>query len=107
MLTGSTLPRMVLRAVYALTESGSAPSLRTVVAIVPAPAPKVEATIRALDAQGFLDASRMRLTMRGLAAACSPRMVATDRRKTPRDQHWAGSAARPVKPGLRKAAIVA
>ena len=107
MLTGSTLPRMVLRAVYALTEAGTPPSMCTVLAIVPAPAPKVEATIRALDAQGLLDATRMRLTMRGLAAACATRMVATDRRKTPRDQHWAGSVARSTKPGLRKAAIVA
>lgn len=107
MLTASTLPRMVLRAVYALTEAGSPASLRTVLAVVPAPAPKVEAAIRALDAQGFLDATRMRLTMRGLAAACSPRMVATDRRKAPRDQHWAGAAAGPTRPGLRKAAIVA
>jgi hypothetical protein len=98
---------MVLRAVYALTEAGSPASLRTVVAVVPAPAPQVEAAIRALDAQGFLDAARMRLTMRGLAAACAPRMVATDRRKVSRDQHWAGSAARPAKPGVRKVAIVA
>ncbi len=107
MLTGSTLPRMVLRAVYALTESGSPASLRTILAIVPAPAPKVVATVRALDAEGFLDANRMRLTMRGLAMACSPRMVATDRRRAPRDRHWAGAVATPVKPGLRKAAISA
>lgn len=107
MLTGSTLPRMVLRAVYALTESGASASLRTVLSVVPAPAPRVEATIRALDAQGYLDASRMRLTMRGLAAACAPRMVATDRRKAPRDGHWAGAIAQSKKPGLRKAAIVA
>lgn len=107
MLTGSTLPRMVLRAVYALAEAGTPPSLCTVLAVVPAPAPKVEATIRALDAQGLLDATRMRLTMRGLAAAVAPRMVATDRRKAPRDQHWAGAMSRPSKPGLRKVAVVA
>lgn len=113
MLTASTLPRMVLRAVYALTESGSAPSLRTVLAVVPAPSAKVEATIKALDSQGYLDANRMRLTMRGLAAACSPRMIeasavpATERRKTPRDRHWAGSMAPVSRPGLRKAASVA
>lgn len=107
MLTGSTLPRMVLRAVYALTESGSPASLRTILSIVPAPAPKVVATVRALDSEGYLDATRMRLTMRGLAAACAPRMVATDRRRAPRDRHWAGAAAAPVKPGLRKAAISA
>lgn len=107
MLTGSTLPRMVLRAVYALTESGSPASLRTILAVVPAPAPKVVATVRALDAEGYLDATKMRLTMRGLAAACAPRMVATDRRRAPRDRHWAGAVAVPVKPGLRKAAISA
>src|SRR5262245_14449235 len=107
MLAASTLPRMVLRAVYALTESGSPPSLRTVLAIVPAPAPKVVATVRALDAQGYLDATKMRLTMRGLAAACAPRMVAVDRRRSPRDAHWAGALAQSHKPGLRKAAIVA
>ena len=107
MLTVSPLPRMILRAVYALTESGSPASLQSVLAIVPAPAPKVIATVRALDAEGYLDASRMRLTMRGLAAACAPRMVAIDRRRTPRDRHWAGSVAEQTKPGLRKAAIVA
>ena len=107
MLTGSTLPRMVLRAVYALTESGSPASLRTILAVVPAPAPKVVATVRALDAEGYLDATRMRLTMRGLAAACSPRMIATDRRRAPRDRHWAGALGVSVKPGLRKAAISA
>jgi hypothetical protein len=100
----TTLPRMVLRAVYALTESGSPASLRSILAVVPAPAPKIIATVRALDAEGYLDATRMRLTMRGLAAACAPRMVATDRRRAPRDRHWAGAV---VRPGLRKAAISA
>ena len=108
MLPASTLPRMVLRAVYALTESGAPASLRTILAVVPAPAPKIVATVRALDAEGYLDATRMRLTMRGLAAACAPRMVAADRRKQSRDRHWAGAISElPAKPGLRKAAIVA
>jgi hypothetical protein len=103
----ATLPRLVLRAVYALTESGSPASLRSLLAVVPAPAPQIVATVRALDAEGYLDAARMRLTMRGLAAACAPRMVATDRRKTRRDLNWAGSIAADRKPGLRKAAISA
>jgi hypothetical protein len=107
MLPASTLPRMILRAVYALTESGSAASLRTILAVVPAPAPKVVATVRALDAEGYLDATKMRLTMRGLAAACAPRMIAADRRKVSRDRHWAGAMKQEAKPGLRKAAIVA
>ncbi len=104
MLTASPLPRLVLRAVYALTESGSNPSLPSVVAVVPAPANQVEAAVRALDAQGYLDAQRMRLTMRGLAAACAPKMVATDRRRAPRTKHWAGAIAEAPRPGLRKVA---
>lgn len=110
MLAASTLPRMILRAVYALTESGSPASLRAILAVVPAPAPRVVATVRALDAEGYLDATRMRLTMRGLAAACAPRMVAAERRRVSRDRHWAGAiaaGAEEAKPGLRKAAIVA
>lgn len=105
------LPRMILRAVYALTESGTPASLRSLIAVVPAPAPKVVATVRALDAEGYLDATKMRLTMRGLAAACAPRMVAVDRRKASRDRHphsgWAGAMRKDGRPGLRKAAIVA
>jgi hypothetical protein len=109
---------MVLRAVKALTESGSAPSLRSLTAVVPAPAAQVVSVVRALDAQGYLDATRMRLTMRGLAAACASRVVTTDRRKAPRDRHWAGAIAGGAgndseesndsrRPGLRKVAIVA
>jgi hypothetical protein len=107
MLDGSTLPRMVLRAVFALGEAGTPASLPTLLAVVPAPAEEIEAALRALDAQGFLDAARLRLTMRGLAAAVAPRMVAVDRRKTPRTHHWAGSIARAAKPGLRKVSVVA
>jgi hypothetical protein len=106
----TVLPRMILRAVYALTESGTPPSLRSLLAIVPAPADQIVATIRALNGEGYLDASRMRLTMRGLALACAPHMVATDRRRAPRDRKWAGAIDRSNetgKPGLRKAAIVA
>lgn len=108
-----TLPRMVLRAVYALTESGASPTLRSLVAVVPAPAPRVVETVRALDEAGYLDSKRMRLTMQGLAAAMSPRMVATDRRRARRDGNWAGAVAGRStvapneKPGLRKVAISA
>jgi Mn-dependent DtxR family transcriptional regulator len=105
----ATLPRMVLRAVYALTESGAPTTLRTLVAVVPADASRVIETVKALDQAGYLDAKRMRLTMAGLAAASAPRMVATERRRVARDAHWAGAAALAAdkKPGLRKTAIVA
>jgi hypothetical protein len=39
----------------------------------------------ALDAQGFLDGERLRLTLRGFAAVQAPRAVAFERRKGPRD----------------------
>jgi hypothetical protein len=108
MLAASPLPRMVLRAVFALSESGSSVSMGAVQAVVPAPADAVAQTIAALDAAGLLDRQRMRLTMQGLAAACAPRMIATDRRRAPRDAHWAGAAAKQTrKPGLRKGAVVA
>src|SRR4051812_20382898 len=112
----ATLPRMVLRAVYALTESGTALTMRTLVAVVPAPAARVVETVRALDEAGYLCARKMRLTMAGLAAASAPRMVATERRRVPRlssrgEGHWAGAVAEDLaaelKPGLRKTAIVA
>ncbi|MGZ3424754.1 MAG: hypothetical protein ACXVEE_43255 [Polyangiales bacterium] len=105
----ATLPRMVLRAVYALTESGAPTTLRTLVAVVPAAPARVVDTVRALDEAGYLDSKRMRLTMAGLAAASAPRMVATERRRAPRGANWAGAVAdRPEqKPGLRKTAIVA
>jgi hypothetical protein len=106
----TTLPRMVLRAVYALTESGAPTTLRTLVAVVPAEPSRVIDTVRALDEAGYLDSKRMRLTMAGLAAASAPRMVATERRRAPRSSkrgaNWAGAVA-DQKPGLRKTAIVA
>ena len=102
----ATLPRMVLRAVYALTEAGAPATLRTVVAVVPAAPERVVDAVRALDEAGYLDAKRMRLTMAGLAAASAPRMVATERRRASREANWAGAVA-DKKPGLRKTAIVA
>lgn len=107
MHTAATLPRMVLRAVYALTESGAPTTLRTLVAVVPAEPARVVDTVRALDEAGYLDSKRMRLTMAGLAAASAPTMVTTERRRAPRSRaNWAGAVAE-RKPGLRKTAIVA
>lgn len=120
MSTLSPLARRVLRAVYALTESGLAPSCASILAVVPAKHADVLAAIEALETDGFLDASRMRLTMAGLAAACAPRMEAVDRRRSARDRHWAGAMSLAPQretiallgpglraPGLRKATSVA
>jgi hypothetical protein len=75
------LPRLVLRAVHALQERGVSPSIEAVVAVVPADDEAVRAMIDALDRDGYLDASRMRLTLRGFAAVQLPTAVAYERRQ--------------------------
>jgi hypothetical protein len=78
------LARLVLRAVLAFSEQGTQPSLERLVAVVPAPAPAVLAMVRVLDEEGYLDASRLRLTLQGFAAAHLPQIVGFERRKNPR-----------------------
>ncbi len=79
------LARLVLRALLSLSQSTSAPiSLERLVAVVPAPAPAVLATLRMLDEEGYVDASRLRLTLQGFAAANLPQVVAFERRRNPR-----------------------
>jgi hypothetical protein len=79
------LARLVLRALFALSQQTTAPiSLERLCAVVPAPAPAVLAMVRALDEEGFVDASRLRLTLMGFAAAHAPQVVTFERRRYPR-----------------------
>ncbi len=78
------LARLVLRALLSLQQSSSTPvTLERLVTVVPAPASSVLAMLRVLDEEGFVDASRMRLTLQGFAAANLPQVVAFERRKAP------------------------
>lgn len=78
------LARLVLRALLAFSEQNTQASLERLVAVVPAPAPAVLAMVRVLDEEGYVDASRLRLTLQGFAAAHLPQVVAFERRKNPR-----------------------
>ncbi len=78
------LARRVLRAVHALSQRSAEPSLPALLAVVPDSPARVCATLLALDAQGFLDGERLRLTLRGFAAVQAPRAVAFERRRNAR-----------------------
>jgi DNA-binding IclR family transcriptional regulator len=80
-VASSDLARRVLRALLALTERGGEISVQTVMALVPASPAAVCAMLLALDAEGFVDGDRFRLTMRGFAAAHAPRAIAYERRR--------------------------
>lgn len=80
-VASSHLARRVLRALLALTERGGEISVQTVMALVPASPAAVCAMLLALDAEGYVDGDRFRLTMRGFAAAHAPRVVGYERRR--------------------------
>jgi hypothetical protein len=73
---------LVLRAIRTLQAQGSPVSLRTLLAVVPAPPLAVAGTLRALDAEGYLDPHTLRLTMLGFVASHAPTMVAYERRRS-------------------------
>ena len=83
-VASSDLARRVLRALLALTERGGEISVQTVMTLVPASPAAVCAMLLALDAEGYVDGDRFRLTMRGFAAAHAPRAIAFERRRGPR-----------------------
>ena len=83
-VASSDLARRVLRALRALTERGGEISVQTVMAIVPASPAAVCAMLLALDAEGYVDGDRFRLTMKGFAAAHAPRAIAFERRREDR-----------------------
>ncbi len=83
-VASSDLARRVLRALRALTERGGEISVSTVMALVPASPAAVCAMLLALDAEGYVDGDRFRLTMRGFAAAHAPRAIAFERRRESR-----------------------
>lgn len=76
-----SLPRRVLRAVHALCQRDAEPSVTALLAIVPDSPARVCAMLLALDAEGYLDGERLRLTLRGFAALQIPRAVAFERRR--------------------------
>jgi hypothetical protein len=80
-VASSDLARRVLRALLALTERGGEISIHTVMTLVPASPAAVCAMLLALDAEGYVDGDRFRLTMRGFAAAHAPRAIAFERRR--------------------------
>src|SRR3954463_5268204 len=80
-VVSSDLARRVLRALLALTDRGGEISVQTVMTLVPASPAAVCAMLLALDAEGYVDGDRFRLTMRGFAAAHAPRAIAFERRR--------------------------
>jgi len=85
---------LVLRAIRTLQAQGSPASLRTLLAVVPAAPLAIAKELRALDAEGYLDARTMRLTMRGFVASHAPKVVAYERRRFSRIGSQVRKAAR-------------
>jgi len=74
----------VLRAVHALSKRDVEPSWHALFAVVPESAARIFSTVLALDAEGYLDAETLRLTLRGFAAVQLPAAVAYERRRNGR-----------------------